>query len=86
LLDFAGGIHCRESSRSIAERYQSLPNIQFIYLDTLNDCRFTYKIVLSFDRSTVNAEDVKYYQVFEMLTWKILYIFGLAVLLLLFLR
>ena len=63
LLDFAGGIHCRESSRSIAERYQALPKIQFIYLDTLNDCRFTYKIVLSFDRKTIKPEDVKYYQV-----------------------
>jgi hypothetical protein len=46
-----------------APLFQALPNIQFIYLDTQNECRFTYKIVISFDRKTIKPEDVKYYQV-----------------------
>jgi hypothetical protein len=39
LVDFAGGINCRESSRSIAERYQSLPSVKFVYLDLPSECR-----------------------------------------------
>lgn len=40
LVDFAGGIHCRESIRSIGQRYQTLPSVYFVYLDLQNECRW----------------------------------------------
>ena len=40
LLDFAGGINCRESIKSIGQRYQSLPSVSFVYLDMKNECRY----------------------------------------------
>ena len=39
LVDFAGGINCRESIKSIGQRYQSLPSVNFVYLDIKNECR-----------------------------------------------
>ena len=39
LVDFAGGINCRESIRNIGQRYQSLPSVNFVYLDKKNECR-----------------------------------------------
>lgn len=39
LVDFAGGINCRENIWSIGQRYQTLPNVYFVYLDMQNECR-----------------------------------------------
>lgn len=62
LLDFSGGISFRESHNSIAKRYQSLPGIRSVYLDTLNECRFTYQIVLAFDRKVIDPPTILNYQ------------------------
>lgn len=59
LLDFRGGMHCRESHRRIARRYQKLPGVRSVYLDPFNDCRFTYQIVVAFDRKIMNPGAVK---------------------------
>merc|ERR1712223_1256260 len=67
LVDFAGGISCRESSKSIAHRYQALPNVYFVYLDMQNECRFTYQIVVSFDQNTINPQDINIYNSWEEL-------------------
>ena len=40
LVDFAGGISCRETSRSIGQRYQALQNVYFVNLDMQNECRY----------------------------------------------
>ena len=40
LVDFAGGISCRESSKSIGQRYQALQNVYFVNLDMQNECRY----------------------------------------------
>ncbi len=40
----------RESQLQIARRYRSLPAVRFVYLDGLRDCRFTYEIIVAFDR------------------------------------
>ena len=42
LVDFAGGINCRESIRSIGKRYQSLPHVNLVYLDMKNECRYFF--------------------------------------------
>lgn len=61
LLDFEGGIACRENQRSIAKRYQNLPSVRFVYLDTPNDCQFTYQILIAFDRNLMGPTDVRHY-------------------------
>lgn len=33
-----------------------------MYLDTLNDCHFTYQIVIAFDRKIMNPRKVRAYQ------------------------
>ena len=35
-----GGLSCREGERSIGEKYQALPKIQFVYLDPVDECRY----------------------------------------------
>ena len=44
LVDFAGGINCRESIRSIGKRYQSLPHVNLVYLDMKNECRYFFGV------------------------------------------
>ena len=74
LIDFAGGISCREGERSIAERYQSLPSVRFVYLDTVDECRFTYQIVVAFDHKEMSKEEIKYYNHWNSLN----YIYGVV--------
>eukprot|EP00094_Tigriopus_californicus_P000990 TCALIF_00958-PA protein Name:"Protein of unknown function" AED:0.30 eAED:0.30 QI:77/1/0/1/1/0.5/2/0/489 len=62
LIDFAGGIQCRDPEIDIARRYQALPGVRSVYLDRKDDCRFTYQIVIAFDRKVMNGNSVRQYQ------------------------
>ena len=62
LVDFAGGLTCADSHAAIAARYQSLPGVRSVYLDNLNECRFTYQIVIAFDKKAMHPGTVRQYQ------------------------
>jgi len=67
LVDFAGGISCRESSKSIGQRYQALQNVYFVNLDMQNECRFTYQIVVSFNPNKIKPHEIDTYNSWEEL-------------------
>ena len=64
LLDFSGGLSCRQESKwRIARRYQSLRGVRGVYLDKVSECRFTYQIVLAFDRRIMTPHSIGFYRV-----------------------
>ncbi len=71
LLRFRGGLVCRQGRRRVAEQYQALPGVRFVYLDGGSNgggvrgggCRFTYQIVLAFDKRVVDEASAKAYGV-----------------------
>ena len=68
-IDFKGGFECKESTGSIAKRYSELPSVNLVYLDTFDECKFTYQIVIAFDKKTMSREDVKAYREWESLNY-----------------
>ena len=67
LLDFSGGLSCRQESKwRIARRYQSLRGVRGVYLDKVSECRFTYQIVLAFDRRIMTPASIGFYRAVNM--------------------
>ena len=68
-IDFEGGIACKENIGSIAKRYWNLPHVRLVYLDTFDECKFTYQIVVAFDKKRMKKEDVKRYHHWNSLNY-----------------
>jgi len=63
LVDLPGGVSCRPSQLDVARKYRALPHVRLVYLDggTGRGCRFSYRIVLAFDRKAVTPDSVRSY-------------------------
>ena len=68
-IDFEGGLECKENIGSIAKRYYKLPSVRLVYLDTFDECKFTYQIVIAFDKKIMSRQDVKSYQHWNSLNY-----------------
>ena len=60
-LDFEGGLQCKENIADIATKYYNLQKVRKVYLDTFDECKFTYQIVIAFDKKTMSRQAVKDY-------------------------
>lgn len=60
-LDFEGGLECKSNIGSIAKKYWDLQNVQLVYLDTFDECKFTYQIVIAFDKKKMSRQRIKEY-------------------------
>ena len=68
-LDFEGGLECKENIGSIGMRYKKLLNVRSVYLDTFDECKFTYQIVIAFDKKIMSRQEVKNYQHWNSLNY-----------------
>ena len=69
-LDFEGGLECKENIGSIAKKYWDLQNVRLVYLDTFDECKFTYQIVIAFDKKTMTRKNVKEYRHWNNLNYQ----------------
>ena len=68
-LDFEGGLECKKTIGNIAKDYWKLRNVRLVYLDTFDECKFTYQIVIAFDKKIMSRQDVKNYQHWNSLNY-----------------
>ena len=69
-LDFEGGLQCKENIGSIAKRYWNLQNVRLVFLDTFDECKFTYQIVIAFDKKTMSRQAVNDYHHWNNLNYQ----------------
>jgi len=69
LLTFESGLHCKESSHSVAMKYKNLPGVVSVYRDEYQSCRLTYRILLKFDGRYMTPRSLHFYQDWSSLNY-----------------
>ena len=69
LLSFESGLHCKESSHSVAMKYNNLPGVVSVYRDEYQSCRLTYRILLKFDGRYMTPRSLHFYQDWSSLNY-----------------
>ena len=69
LLNFESGLHCKESSHSVAMKYKELPGVVSVYRDEYQSCRLTYRILLKFDGRYMTPRSLHFYQDWSSLNY-----------------